>query len=136
VLIAGGATAIILGPVSGIGFEVLDDFINEVDASEVFVAKLIELRVELEDSFVSPMAFQSTVVGGFGLAMIVFGSIVGRRGRHRVRAIPTPTNAWETAETHQTREVVEELRSEVEELHNEIDDLQDEADGARGGDRP
>ena len=132
VLIAGAATAAVLGPIAGSssGFEVLDELIQDLEVNDVFVAKLLELREELEQTFVSPMAFQSALVGALGAAMIVLGAFASRRRRHVVTAIPTTAGTWETDAARTAREVVSELRAEVDELQTEVGELQAERDEA------
>ena len=111
-LIAGGLAAVALGPVAAVGFEIGDDYIRE-SVNPAFVEKALETRVALQDSFLAPMALQSTAAAAVGLGMIVVGIIFGRR--RRPRRVATGGRTWETQAAHESREMLDELKEDLKE---------------------
>ncbi|MDA1036010.1 MAG: hypothetical protein O3B65_03905, partial [Chloroflexi bacterium] len=81
VVISGVITAIAFGPVAARGFKVADDLIQDISINEIFIGKLLDARVAMENTFVSPMATQSMAIAALGVGMIVIGLYVGGRPR-------------------------------------------------------
>ena len=98
-----------LGPVAAVGFEIGDDYINE-SVNPAFVEKVLETRVALQESFLAPMALQSTTVAAVGLGMIVVGIILGRR--RRPSSVTAGGRTWETQAARESREVLDELKDD------------------------
>ena len=81
VVFAGVVTAIAFGPVASRGFKVVDDLIRDMTINEIFINKLLDARVSMENEFVSPIATQSMAIAAVGFAMMVVGLYVMGRPR-------------------------------------------------------
>jgi hypothetical protein len=113
VLISGGLAAIAFGPVAAYGFEVIDDLIRGFDANSIFIDKMLDARVAMEATFIEPMASQSATAAAVGLGMVIFGMILARRRRHKVK-VAAKGRVWSTQSAQQARSVVDSLKEELE----------------------
>jgi hypothetical protein len=112
VLISGALAAIAMGPLAAYGFEILDDVIRQKGFSFVFTEKLIDTRIEMELSFLAPMASQSGTVAIVGVVMVILGMMLAKRRRHKPR-VPKQGRALETQGSQEIRNVVDSLKDEL-----------------------
>jgi len=78
-LVSGGLAVVLFGPVAAYGFETVDEFIRGLEINHIFIDKLIDVRVSMKESFVSPLAFQSGSTAIVGAGMIITGVVLGKR---------------------------------------------------------
>jgi hypothetical protein len=113
VLISGGLAAIAFGPVAAYGFEVVDDLIRGLNANSIFIDKLLDARVEMEATFIEPMASQSTTAAVGGAVMLILGIMLGKRRKHKVK-VAAKGKVWATESAQQAKSVVDSLKDELE----------------------
>ena len=112
VLASGAMAAIAMGPLAAYGFEILDDVIRQKGFSSVFTEKLIDTRIEMQLSFLAPMASQSGTAAIVGVVMVILGMMLAKRRRHKPR-VPKQGRALETKGSREIRNVVDSLKDEL-----------------------
>ncbi len=112
VLASGAMAAIAMGPLAAYGFEILDDVIRQKGFSSVFTEKLIDTRIEMQLSFLAPMASQSGTAAVVGVVMVILGMMLAKRRRHKPR-VPKQGRALETKGSREIRNVVDSLKDEL-----------------------
>ncbi len=112
VLVSGAMAAIAMGPLAAYGFEILDDIIRQKGFSSVFTEKLIDTRIEMQLSFLAPMASQSGTAAIVGVVMVILGMMLAKRRRHKPR-VPKQGRALETKASQEIRSVVDSLKDEL-----------------------
>ena len=85
VLLSGCVSAIMLGPVAAYAFEVIDGSIRGLEANSIVISKILDARIFMEASFVTPMVSQSLGTTLFGAGLLIFGAILVKRGNHKAR---------------------------------------------------
>lgn len=112
VFISGGLAAIALGPVAAYGFEIFDDVIRQKGFSSIFTEKLIDTRIEMEQTFLTPMASQSGTAAIVGVVMVILGMMLAKSRRHKPR-VPKQGRVLETQSSQEIRNVVDSLKDEL-----------------------
>jgi hypothetical protein len=112
VLISGTLAAIALGPVAAYGFELFDDLVQQRGFSVIFTEKLIDTRIEMQQSFLAPMASQSGTAAVAGLVAVILGMMLAKRRGHKVR-VAKKSRSLETKRGQEIRNEVQSLKDEL-----------------------
>lgn len=81
ILLSGGLLAAAFIVIKRFAVDASDDAINDLGIDPVFITKILSVRDEMWETFISPLTVQGIAAGALGLAMMVVGIFLSSRAR-------------------------------------------------------